>query len=113
MDYYGRRNDILFAWCHTPLSRLGPHLLGTTFNGLRSAWRSRRFRHHLRGLVSGWTTIFGEQSPRKPVSTRVYHLFRKLKKRGPLRLTDIESSLPNIPEIVSIRAESPKVYSTT
>src|SRR6266571_4533088 len=44
MDYYGRRNDILFAWHNVPISCFPIHIAGTTLNGLRTAFRKRRFK---------------------------------------------------------------------
>src|SRR5262249_26091946 len=41
MDYYGRRNDILFAWHNVPFLRLPLHALGTTLNGVRTALHAK------------------------------------------------------------------------
>lgn len=94
MDFFGRRNDVLFAWRNAPWMWLAPHLSVTTINGLRCAWRTGRWKHHLRGMTNGWTLALGGQVRRNPVSVRVYKLFRALKKRGPMRLADIEPLLP-------------------
>lgn len=93
MDYYGRRNDVLFACRHVPLHYLPLHLAGTTFNGLRWACRSGRPFHMLRGLVAGYVegaTLFAD---RQPVSAEIYQLFRRLKKSGPLKLSEMEHHL--------------------
>ena len=94
MEYYGRRNDVLQAWRHTPAAWLVPHLLATTISGLRQAVRTRRPAAHLRGLASGWMAVLTGRAERVPVTKEIYHLFRQLKKQGPLRLADFESSLP-------------------
>ncbi len=94
MEYYGRRNDVLQAWQYTPAAWLVPHLLATTINGMRQAVRTRRPAGHLRGLASGWTTVLTGKAERVPVTKEIYHLFRQLKKQGPLRLVDFENRLP-------------------
>jgi GT2 family glycosyltransferase len=96
MDHYGRRNDLLFAWRHAPAAWLGPHLLATTLNGLRSAAACGRWRSQIGGIVAGWRAIFNHSYPREPVSTPVYRTFRTLKKRGPKMLEDIAQSLPAV-----------------
>ena len=94
MDHYGRRNDLLFAWRHAPAVWLVPHLLATTWNGLRSAAACGRWRSQIGGIVAGWHAILKRCYPREPVSTPVYRTFRTLKKRGPEKLEDIIESLP-------------------
>lgn len=94
MEYYGRRNDVLQAWRHTPAAWLVPHLLATTVNGLRQAVHTRRPAAHLRGLASGWTAVLMGRAERVPVTNQIYQLFRQLKKQGPLRLVDFQHRLP-------------------
>ncbi len=94
MDYYGRRNDILFAWHNVPLPYAPVHLLGTTANGLMTAIRQRRFKHMVRGLGNGYVDAVRLWNDRRPVSTSTYRLFRRIKKSGPVRLADIEAALP-------------------
>ena len=93
MDFYGRRNDILFAWKNVPMPYLPVHLLGTTLHGLVHAARTGRPSAMVRGMLSGYSDIFSE--PRgEPVSKNVYCLYRMLKKRGPRMLADVEQFLP-------------------
>jgi GT2 family glycosyltransferase len=93
MDFYGRRNDILFAWKNVPMPHLPVHLLGTTLNGLVHAARTGRPFAMVRGMLSGYSEIFSE-SRWEPVSNDVYFLYRMLKKRGPRMLADVEQFLP-------------------
>ncbi len=94
MDYYGRRNALLFAWRYTPLGWLLPHLAATSVNGVLQSIRTRRFLKPLKGMLAAYCSILLGKSPRQPVSCGVYHLFRSLKKGGAQTLSTFESQLP-------------------
>jgi glycosyltransferase involved in cell wall biosynthesis len=94
MDFYGRRNDILFAWQNVPAPHLATHLLGTTWKGLHFAIRCGRRREQLRGILAGYAAILRRQHIRQPVSPSAYRLHRKLKKSGASRLSEIETECP-------------------
>jgi glycosyltransferase involved in cell wall biosynthesis len=94
MDFYGRRNDILFAWRNVPMPYLSAHLLATTFNGFTCAVRTQRPSDMVRGMLSGYWDCASNWNWHKPVSQATYRLHRLLKKRGPKTLTDIEPFLP-------------------
>jgi GT2 family glycosyltransferase len=96
MDFYGRRNDVLFAWHNVPANRLLGHLVGTTFNAARTAIACGRFWQMMNGTASGYADIFRLWRQRRPVSTSVYRIHRMLKKRGPQLLDNVEPLLPNI-----------------
>lgn len=96
MDFYGRRNDILFAWYNVPSVDLPIHLIGTTINAVRAAIGVKRFRHMMKGTASGYADIFRLWNERQPVLQEIYRLQRKLKKNGPQLLEDIEPLLPSI-----------------
>ncbi len=89
MDYFGRRNDILFAWNNVPLPALLPHLMMTTFHGLLLGWRVGRFSRMLRGLFAGYGALFGGCASRRPVSWKVYRVARDLKKRTALPIRQV------------------------
>jgi GT2 family glycosyltransferase len=95
MDYYGRRNDILFALKNVPMPYLPAHLLGTTFNGIICVLRTKRPSAMIRGMLSGYSDIFSK-SRWEPVSRNAYSLHRLLKKRGPKMLTEVEPFLPPV-----------------
>ncbi len=97
MDFYGRRNDILFAWQNVPAARLPVHLLATTAKGIASALRVRRLSAMLRGLVRGYADCLRHWNERRPVSAQTYRLHRLLKKSGPMRMEQIEPLLPPLP----------------
>jgi len=94
MDFYGRRNDILFAWQNVPMPYFPVHLLATTFNGCIYALRSKRPYSMLAGILSGYFGMCLNPHWRQPVSRRSYRLQRALKKRGPKTMDDIEPLLP-------------------
>src|SRR5262245_1328841 len=94
MDFYGRRNDILFAWRNIPMPYLPAHLLATTFNGFTGALRTKRASDMIGGMFSGYWDSVWNWNWHKPVSPATYRLHRLLKKRGPKMLSDVEALLP-------------------
>jgi glycosyltransferase involved in cell wall biosynthesis len=88
-DYYGQRNNILFAWHNAPLGWLPIHLAATSFNGVRLAFRIRRFYSTAAGMCAGYFECVRQWSQRALVSERTYSLSRQLKKGGPLPFDDI------------------------
>jgi glycosyltransferase involved in cell wall biosynthesis len=93
MDFFGRRNDILFAWHNVPLARLPVHLVATTMNGLRTGVRTGRLLRMLLGTTAGYRDSISNYRVRNPVSSRIYCLNRRLKKRGPVTLESVGSLL--------------------
>ena len=95
MDFYGRRNDILFAWQNVPMPYLPLHLGATVLHGCAYAVRSA---HHPRrmfaGMLSGFAACIHGDAKRRPVNSRIYRLSRELKKRGPLPLRSVIDRLP-------------------
>lgn len=96
MDYYGRRNDVLFAWHYVPMPHLPVHLAGTLVNAVRSSWRAGRLSRMAAGSLAGITDGFAHPRDRRPVSTSVYRLHRRLKKGGPALLDSLIADLPAI-----------------
>ena len=94
MDFFGRRNDILYVWHNVPWPVFPLHLAATTFNGTLYAFLCGRPWHHLKGIACGWCGCFKHFSRRRPVSRRGYALSRRLRKSGPVRLCEIEPLLP-------------------
>ncbi len=85
MDYYGRRNDVLFAWHNVPTPYLPLHLAGTVYNGLRAAFRDAKHPFQMiRGTLAGFLGLGRYWNARKAVPPAVYKLSRRLKKRGPM-----------------------------
>jgi glycosyltransferase involved in cell wall biosynthesis len=95
MDYYGRRNDVLFAWHNVPSRWLLLHLAATSMNGVRCMARCRHPSQMLRGMLAGYIGIFRQWSERASVSPPVYKLSRVLRKNGPRSLESIRHLLPS------------------
>ena len=94
-DFYGRRNDVLFAVHNVPLPWAIPHLLTTTANGLRFGLRVGRAGNAVRGLASGWAAAPGEwRRDRRAVPVALYRLARRLRSVPWLDLADVEPILP-------------------
>jgi len=91
--FSGRRNDILFAWHNLPLRYLPIHILGTTVKGMRTALTHGCFCPMLRGTFSGYIGCWKYRREREPVSASIYKLHRRLKKKGPARLEELEQLL--------------------
>jgi GT2 family glycosyltransferase len=96
MDFYGRRNDIMFAWRNVPMPYLPAHLLATTFNGLRCAFNKKDPTDMMQGVLAGYSNIVSGGCSHQPVSKGIYRLHRLLKKHGPTMIADIESCLPTL-----------------
>jgi glycosyltransferase involved in cell wall biosynthesis len=92
MDYYGRKNDILFAWHNVPWPWLPIHVIATTLNGVVAAFQARRFSSMFQGACMGYFDCIRRWSERSPVSRQTYALSRSLKKTGARRVDDTEPS---------------------
>ena len=93
INIFSQRNLILFAWHNIPMPEFFPHLVMTVFNGLRWGLRHDTFGFRLRGTGCGVLEIAREFSRRAPISHGTYWLYRRLKKRGPMRFLDAEDVL--------------------
>ncbi|OAI50975.1 hypothetical protein AYO44_05295 [Planctomycetaceae bacterium SCGC AG-212-F19] len=94
MEFYGKRNLVLFAWHNVPWPYFPVHL-GTSL--AKGAWHSLRCGrpwHSLTGLVHGLGMCVWSPASRRPVSGCVYRLFRRLKKRGAVPFDELEPELP-------------------
>jgi GT2 family glycosyltransferase len=89
MDFYGRRNDVLFAWRNVPMPHLPTHLIVTTLNGLDTAFSSGGSAQMLLGIGSAYRDIVLNRYGRRPVSKLTYRLHRTLRKDGPRPLQEI------------------------
>jgi hypothetical protein len=86
MGYYGRRNDILFAWQNVPGSILPWALSKAVVNSVRTAVRHQRYKYNLWGMLAGlWACT---QHSRDPVGSSTYRKYRELQKR-PKRIGDV------------------------
>jgi glycosyltransferase involved in cell wall biosynthesis len=77
MDYYGRRNDVLFAWQNVPWPYFLPQLAGTIVKGLWGGVKIGRVGAMLRGVRDGLQECLWREHERKPVSRATYREFRR------------------------------------
>jgi len=89
MDFFGRRNDVLFAWHNVPLLMLPVHWLATTGNGLRWGIKVKRPLIMVWGLICGFAACGKYFTQRQPVTRNTYRLFRRLKKAGALPILKV------------------------
>jgi hypothetical protein len=78
MDFYGRRNDVLFHSQNTPMPDLLWQLPKTIVGGLFCAAKVGRWRKMLEGFGAGFVAIAGG-AKRRPVSNLALANFRQLK----------------------------------
>ena len=90
----GRRNDLLHAFWNVPMPFLPVRLAKVTLHSLWFAVAWRQPRAVLRGLRSGYRDGLLRRRRRRPVARATYRLDHELRKRGPLRLEDVEPRLP-------------------
>jgi glycosyltransferase involved in cell wall biosynthesis len=93
-DFYGRRNDILYAWHNVPTRALIPHLVVTTFNGARYGFMCGRPWTMIKGLAAGYASMIRHRYDRETVPADVYRLSRELKRRGAVALEELTRRLP-------------------
>lgn len=96
MDYYGRRNDILFCCQNVPFPELCVNLPATMMNGLCTAARVGRYRLMLAGMAAAVPNAIRHWEDRRSVHRALYWLYRNLKKNGPAPLSTIEPTLAQV-----------------
>jgi GT2 family glycosyltransferase len=94
MDLYGRRNIVLYAWFNEPLPGMLGRIVEMSIQGVASGVRVRRPLAALRGLGMGFMGCWTFRAERRPLPADVIRVFRRLWKRGPLPLREIEHALP-------------------
>lgn len=85
MDFYGRRNDVLFHWQNTPMPNLLWQLPMTIVGGLICAAKVGRWRKMLEGIGAGFLAIAGEVK-RAPIPNNYTCIYQRLKKVAPVRM---------------------------
>ena len=82
MHFFGRRNDLLFAFRNVPLMHLFNHSIGTTWNGLRAMVGATQRFAMLAGILRGWWDGLSILRGRAPVKSNTYRLYRQMRKWG-------------------------------
>ncbi len=100
MDYYGRRNDVLFAWQNVPMPYLPLHLTATILKGaLYAVTRARYPTKMFAGAWRGLMECLSGRFPRQPVARKTYRLHRRLRKRDALLSFLIEKNVARLANV--------------
>lgn len=94
-DTYGRRNDVLFIHYNAPSQMVLPYLVGTTLKGFWFGLKVMRPYYMLKGLYQGYREILSWPQPRQPIEAESYQLFRLLKKKTAIPLSELEMYFKN------------------
>ncbi len=87
------RNHILFTWFNVPFPYLTGQLAWTNLLALRYALRTNFLLLTLKGICSGYGQLLANFSARKPVKRPVYRLWKRMRRRGALRLEEVDVPL--------------------
>jgi glycosyltransferase involved in cell wall biosynthesis len=93
--FYGRRNDVLYAWRNVPMPYLPMRLVKVA---AQSAVVGATFREPVaaaRGTARGVWQAARDPGQRDPVSRDVYRLAHRLKKRHAIPIHETEHELPS------------------
>ncbi|MCS3748875.1 glycosyltransferase involved in cell wall biosynthesis [Salinibacter ruber] len=96
MDFYGRRNDVLFGWHNVPAQFLGLHLFIAFVNLFRTVAREGRITKLLAGTMAGLRDCVKYFYSRDPVGKKSYRLYRELRRSGPCKLKAVRNRLEKI-----------------
>lgn len=96
IDYYGQRNNVLFAWQNAPLAYLPIHLAGTTTKTLLFGWKVGRPLQIARNVGVGYCSIPFHIRSRRPVSRKAWRLSRKLRQLGAVSIEDVVPQLADV-----------------
>ena len=94
--FFAARNPCMFAWHNVPWPYFPAHLLAVSARELRSYLHYGEFWATASGVLHGWGDGARHWSERMAAPADTYRLFRKIKKLEPLRLEEIEHTLPPI-----------------
>ena len=95
MDFYGRRNDVLFGWHNVPSAVLPFYFFLSILNTIRTAARLGRTRNMVTGMLAGFRDCVRHSTARQPVGLETYRLYRALRRDGPRELDLIKEKLLN------------------
>lgn len=93
MDYFGARNTLMFAFQNVPMPYLPLHLAAASWNVATWTLKLPRLANRMKAIGHAYAWCARNRGAREPVTVNSYLLFRRLRKHGPLRLTEIEPLL--------------------
>jgi GT2 family glycosyltransferase len=91
--YFGRRGDVLHGWHNVPTRYLPIRWAKVVAHSVLLAREWHEPRAAAKGLRDGFGDAARHRGDRRPVRPATYRLDHDLRKRGPLRLEDIEARL--------------------
>lgn len=91
---HAARNDLLHGWHNVPTMYLPVRLAKASLHWLWLGQRQRRLRPVVRGLSAALAEFPRRRHDRRPVAAHVYRLDHDIRKKGPLKLHQIEDRLP-------------------
>jgi glycosyltransferase involved in cell wall biosynthesis len=89
----GRSNDLLHGFNNVPMPYLLARIAKVTLHSLLFAVRWRQPKAVARGLLRGYRLGLRALGDRQPVRRATYRLDHDLRKRGPLRIEEVEPRL--------------------
>lgn len=89
MDYYGKRNLFMFAWCNVPARAYPLHVAASGVGGLLHVARTRRYAAPLKGMAAGLIAPVLAPSERRPVPLEVYRAFRWMRRAGIVQVDEL------------------------
>jgi glycosyltransferase involved in cell wall biosynthesis len=93
MDFYGRRNDVLFGWHNVPSVLLPFYFFLSVTNTLRTAIRIGRVEKLITGVLAGFRDCVKHLNDRQPISLKTFRLYRQLRRESSKPLGQIEGYL--------------------
>ena len=93
VDYYGSRNTLLFAYQNVPMPYFPMHLAVASWNVAARTFDPPRFANRIKAVAHACLWCLQHPSARRPVSPATYRLFRRLRKKGPMCLAEIDARL--------------------
>jgi GT2 family glycosyltransferase len=103
--YHSARGRLIYAWRNVPWPVFPVHAAATAAMCLRDGFRRRSVKCSASacvkcsasGLASAVSAIFSSNASRCPVSLRAYLLMRRLRRRGPMKLSSATTWLSTSP----------------
>ncbi len=91
------RNTLWYAWHNVPMPQLLWHAFASTAKLKLDAFtHPNRLLPRFKGIWQGWIGLPKQWKGRRAVSAKAYRLIRRLRKQGPMKLTEIEPLLPTM-----------------
>jgi len=91
--FYGVRNSMLFAWLNVPLPYLVIYLPATSIRSIYHGFRNGRLWAAISGFFAGAGVCLRYWGQRRPASTEVYLMSRRMRREGMVRWGEVERAL--------------------